>query len=222
MQTDNQIYVVIGGTSGIGAELAGQLRAEGAQVHVASRRTGLDISDEQSVYHFFESVGAFDHLIITAGSFAPAGRVVDVELAQAKAAFDTKFWGAINAAKQAARYIKHGGSITLTSGMLARKVVAATYVKTAINAALEAVTRVLAKELAPIRVNAVSPGLTDTQAHHGMSDEARNTMYQRAEAALPVSRIGQTADIAMAYLLLLQNPYMTGVVIDVDGGALLN
>lgn len=222
MQTDNQIYVVIGGTSGIGAELAGQLRAEGAQVHVASRRTGLDISDEQSVYHFFESVGAFDHLIITAGSFAPAGRVVDVELAQAKAAFDTKFWGAINAAKQAARYIKHGGSITLTSGMLARKVVAATYVKTAINAALEAVTRVLAKELAPIRVNAVSPGLTDTQAHHGMSDEARNTMYQRAEAALPVKRIGQTADIALAYLLLLQNPYMTGVVIDVDGGALLN
>ncbi|WP_345856042.1 SDR family oxidoreductase [Shewanella algae] len=222
MQTDNQIYVVIGGTSGIGAELAGQLRAEGAQVHVASRRTGLDISDEQSVYHFFESVGAFDHLIITAGSFAPAGRVVDVELAQAKAAFDTKFWGAINAAKQAARYIKHGGSITLTSGMLARKVVAATYVKTAINAALEAVTRVLAKELAPIRVNAVSPGLTDTQAHQGMSDEARNTMYQRAEAALPVKRIGQTADIAMAYLLLLQNPYMTGVVIDVDGGALLN
>ncbi|WP_345857511.1 SDR family oxidoreductase [Shewanella algae] len=222
MQTDNQIYVVIGGTSGIGAELAGQLRAEGAQVHVASRRTGLDISDEQSVYHFFESVGAFDHLIITAGSFAPAGMVVDVELAQAKAAFDTKFWGAINAAKQAARYIKHGGSITLTSGMLARKVVAATYVKTAINAALEAVTRVLAKELAPIRVNAVSPGLTDTQAHHGMSDEARNTMYQRAEAALPVKRIGQTADIAMAYLLLLQNPYMTGVVIDVDGGALLN
>ncbi|MBO2687116.1 SDR family oxidoreductase [Shewanella algae] len=222
MQTDNQIYVVIGGTSGIGAELAGQLRAEGAQVHVASRRTGLDISDEQSVYHFFESVGAFDHLIITAGSFAPAGMVVDVELAQAKAAFDTKFWGAINAAKQAARYIKHGGSITLTSGMLARKVVAATYVKTAINAALEAVTRVLAKELAPIRVNAVSPGLTDTQAHHGMSDEARNTMYQRAEAALPVKRIGQTADIALAYLLLLQNPYMTGVVIDVDGGALLN
>ncbi|BCV31718.1 SDR family oxidoreductase [Shewanella algae] len=222
MQTDNQIYVVIGGTSGIGAELAGLLKAEGAQVHVASRRTGLDISDEQSVYHFFESVGAFDHLIITAGSFAPAGRVVDVELAQAKAAFDTKFWGAINAAKQAARYIKHGGSITLTSGMLARKVVAATYVKTAINAALEAVTRVLAKELAPIRVNAVSPGLTDTQAHHGMSDEARNTMYQRAEAALPVKRTGQTADIAMAYLLLLQNPYMTGVVIDVDGGALLN
>ncbi|MBO2640583.1 SDR family oxidoreductase [Shewanella algae] len=222
MQTDNQIYVVIGGTSGIGAELAGLFKAEGAQVHVASRRTGLDISDEQSVYHFFESVGAFDHLIITAGSFAPAGRVVDVELAQAKAAFDTKFWGAINAAKQAARYIKHGGSITLTSGMLARKVVAATYVKTAINAALEAVTRVLAKELAPIRVNAVSPGLTDTQAHHGMSDEARNTMYQRAEAALPVRRIGQTADIAMAYLLLLQNPYMTGVVIDVDGGALLN
>ncbi len=91
-------------------------------------------------------------------------KVVDVEVSQAQSAFNTKFWGTINSVKHAVRYIKKGGSITLTSGMLSRKVVANTYVKTAINAAMEATTKVLAKELAPIRVNAVSPGLIKTEA----------------------------------------------------------
>lgn len=221
MKSDKTVYVVIGGTSGIGAELAKQLQNESTTVHVASRKTGLDISDEQSVYHYFESIGAFDHLIITAGSYAPSGKVVDVDLSQAKTAFDTKFWGSINATKQAARYIKQGGTITLTSGMLSRKVVTSTYVKTAVNAAIEAVTKVLAKELAPIRVNAVSPGLTKTEAYQSMSVEDQNAMYQRTQRALPVGKVGQASDIADAYRLLINNTYMTGTVIDVDGGALL-
>ena len=222
MNEDKTVYVIIGGTSGIGAELANQLENENTKIHVASRSTGLDISDEQSVYQFFESIGAFDHLIITAGSQAPSGKVIDVDTAHAKTAFDTKFWGSVNAAKHAARYIKQGGSITLTSGMLSRKVVANTYVKTAINAAIEATTKVLAKEMAPIRVNAVSPGLTKTEAYQGMSEEDQRAMYQRTERALPVGKVGQASDIAMAYRLLLQNTYMTGAIVDVDGGALLN
>ena len=160
--SDKAVVVIIGGTSGIGAALARQLTVDNQIVHVASRQTGVDVADEQSVNRFFESIGAFDHLVITAGSSAPAGKVVDVDFQQAKAAFDTKFWGSINATKQAVRYIKQGGSITLTTGMLSRKVVANTYVKSTMNAALEAFTKVLAKELAPIRVNAVSPGLTRT------------------------------------------------------------
>ncbi|MGF1736919.1 SDR family oxidoreductase [Photobacterium satsumensis] len=221
MKSDKTVYVVIGGTSGIGAELAKQLQNESTTVHVASRKTGLDISDEQSVYHYFESIGAFDHLIITAGSYAPSGKVVDVDISQAKTAFDTKFWGSINATKQAARYIKQGGTITLTSGMLSRKVVTSTYVKTAVNAAIEAVTKVLAKELAPIRINAVSPGLTKTEAYQSMSVEDQNAMYQRTQRALPVGKVGQASDIADAYRLLINNTYMTGTIIDVDGGALL-
>lgn len=221
MKTDKTVYVIVGGTSGIGAELAKQLEQENAVIHVASRKTGLDISDEQSIYRYFESIGAIDHLVVTAGSFAPAGKAIDVDAAGAKAAFDTKFWGSILAVKHAARYIKQGGSITLTSGMLSRKVVANTYVKTAINAALEAVAKVLAKELAPIRVNTVSPGLTQTEAYSGMRDEDRAAMYQRSQASLPVGKVGQASDIAMAYKLLIQNTYMTGAVVDVDGGALL-
>lgn len=221
MTNEKCVYVVLGGTSGIGAELTQQLTSENAIVHVASRKTGLDISDEQSVYHYFETIGAFDHLIVTAGSYAPAGKVVDVDISQAKYAFDTKFWGAISAAKHGARYIKKGGSITLTSGMLSRKVVANTYVKAAINAAMEATTKVLAKELAPIRVNAISPGLTKTEAYQGMNEVDRNAMYQRTQSSLPVGKVGEASDVAQAYRFVINNTYMTGSVIDVDGGALL-
>jgi len=87
MTAEKTSYVVLGGTSGIGAELTKQLESEGTIVYVASRKTGFDISDEQSVYHYFETIGTFDHLIITAGSYAPAGKVVDVDVSQAKQAY---------------------------------------------------------------------------------------------------------------------------------------
>ncbi|MEZ9776988.1 SDR family oxidoreductase [Vibrio sp. 10N.261.54.A5] len=218
---EQRTFVIIGGTSGIGKALAMKLRNENNTVHIASRHTGVDISNEKSVCEYFESIGAFDHLVITAGSYAPAGKVTDVAIADAKAAFDTKFWGSLNVAKHAARYMTPNGSITLTTGMLSRKVVAGTYVKTAINAALESVTKVLAKELSPIRVNAVSPGLTVTEAYKNMDDSARSTMYDNAKNNLPAGKVGEAKDIAMGYLFAINNPYVTGSIIDIDGGALL-
>ncbi|PKH54583.1 dehydrogenase [Shewanella sp. Choline-02u-19] len=215
-------YVIIGGASGIGEAVAKHFNNGNNIVHVASRTTGLDISDEKAVHRYFESIGPFDHLIVTAGSYAPAGKVTDVAVDDAKQAFDIKFWGAINVAKHAARYLTPNGTITLTTGMLSRKVVANTYVKSAINAALEAVTKVLAKELAPIRVNAVSPGLTMTTAYKNMDIPSREAMYENAERNLPAGRVATPADIAMAYVMAITNPYMTGSVIDVDGGALIN
>ncbi|MFA0079724.1 SDR family oxidoreductase [Vibrio artabrorum] len=214
-------FVIVGGTSGIGKALAMQLKNEDHIVHIASRHTGLDISDEKSICNYFESIGVFDHLIVTAGSFAPGGKVTDVATEDAKTAFDTKFWGSLNVAKHAARYITSNGSITLTTGMLSRKVVVGTYVKTAINAALESVTKILAKELSPIRVNAVSPGLTMTDAYKNMDDAARATMYDNAKQQLPAGKVGEAEDIAMGYLFAINNPYVTGSVIDIDGGALL-
>lgn len=186
---EQRTFVIIGGTSGIGKALAMKLRNENNTVHVASRHTGLDISNEKSICEYFESIGVFDHLIVTAGSSAPAGKVTDVATADAKTAFDTKFWGSLNVAKHAARYMTPNGSITLTTGMLSRKVVASTYVKTAINAALESVTKVLAKELSPIRVNAVSPGLTMTEAYKNMDDSARASMYDNAKTTYPQVRL---------------------------------
>ena len=214
-------FVIIGGTSGIGKALAMQLRNENNTVHIASRHTGLDISSEKSICEYFESIGVFDHLVVTAGSYAPAGKVTDVAIEDAKTAFDTKFWGSLNVAKHAARYMTPNGSITLTSGMLSRKVVAGTYVKTAINAALESITKVLAKELSPIRVNAVSPGLTMTEAYKNMDESARSNMYENAKHNLPAGNVGEASEVAMGYLFAINNPYVTGSIIDIDGGALL-
>ena len=89
---EQRTFVIIGGTSGIGKALAMKLRNENNTVHVASRHTGLDISNEKSICEYFESIGVFDHLVVTAGSSAPAGKVTDVATADAKTAFDTKFW----------------------------------------------------------------------------------------------------------------------------------
>jgi NAD(P)-dependent dehydrogenase (short-subunit alcohol dehydrogenase family) len=89
------------------------------------------------------------------------------------------------------------------------------------NAALEASTKVLARELAPVRVNVVSPGLTDTEAYAGMSDDARRSMLDGAAARLPAGRVAQPGDVAAGFLFVIDTPSVTGAVIDIDGGALI-
>lgn len=220
--TENTVSVVIGGNSGIGQAVATALGARLGQINIASRRTGLDISDEQSVVDYFAALGPVDHVIFTAGSQAPGGKVTDVNINDAKAAFDVKFWGSLVVAKSAAKHIRPGGTLTLTSGFLARKTVPGTFIKTAMNAALEAVAKILARELSPIRVNIISPGLTDTEAYQAMNSEARHAMLERAAASLPAGRYGRAQDVAMGYLSVIDNPFITGAVIDIDGGALIN
>ncbi len=220
--TEQSTCVIVGGYTGIGRALADALRERPGRVLVASRRSGLDVTDPSAVERYFEAIGTIDHLIFTAGSQAPGGQLLDMDLSTARAAFDTKFWGSLAVAKVGARYLRAGGSLTLTSGFLARRAVPGTFVKTAMNAALEAVAKVLARELAPLRVNVVSPGLTDSEAYAGMAEDARLAMLQRAANNLPVGRVGRPQDLAQGYLLAIDNPFMTGAVIDIDGGALIN
>lgn len=144
-----------------------------------------------------------------------------VDLDAAKAAFDVKFWGAIAVAQAAAPHLRPGGTLTLTSGFLARRTVPGAFVKTAMNAALEVSAKLLARELAPLRVNVVSPGLTDTDAYAGMAPEAREAMLAKAAATLPAGRVGRPSDLAAGYLFAIDNAFMTGAVIDLDGGALI-
>ena len=113
--------IVIGGTSGIGKAVATALANRDGTIEVASRSTGLDVKDEAAIAAYFDAQGPVDHVVFTAGSSAPGGAVTDVSFDAAKQAFDTKFWGAIAVAKAAARHIKPGGTITLTSGFLARR-----------------------------------------------------------------------------------------------------
>lgn len=220
--TENTVSVVIGGNSGIGRAVADGLRQRPGRVVVASRRDGLDISDPAAVERYFADLGPVDHVIFTAGSQAPGGKLADVELSAAKAAFDVKFWGSLAVVKAAAKHPRPGGTLTLTSGFLARRTVPGAFVKTAMNAALEAVAKILARELSPIRVNVVSPGLTDTEAYQAMDAEARTAMLERAAANLPARSYGRAEDVARGYLFAIDNKFVTGAVIDIDGGALIN
>jgi NAD(P)-dependent dehydrogenase (short-subunit alcohol dehydrogenase family) len=115
--------IVIGGTSGIGKAVATALANRDGTIEVASRSTGLDVKVEAAIADYFDAQGPVDHVVFTAGSSAPGGAVTDVSFDTAKQAFDTKFWGAVAVAKAAARHIKPGGTITLTSGFLARRTV---------------------------------------------------------------------------------------------------
>ena len=174
------VSVVIGGTSGIGRAVAQALSARPGRVVAAGRSTGLDIADPVAVAAFFAQIGAVDHVVVTAGSQAPGGPLAALDLAAARAAFDVKVWGALAVAQAAAPRLRPGGSLTLTSGFLARRATPGALVKTAMNAALEASTKVLARELAPARVNVVSPGLTDTEAYAAMPAPARQAMLEGA------------------------------------------
>lgn len=220
--------VVIGGLSGIG-----RAAAAGARVIAAGRRAApadfsshietaqLDIGDEEAVQGCFAAPGAIDHVVVTAGPVIASQRIGELDIAAAQQAFDTKVFGQLRVARHAAARIAPGGSITLTSGLLARKAVPGGLVKSAMNAAVEAIGKTLAKELAPVRVNVVSPGMVETGMWGPLPEAERQAMAQRAGAGLPVGRVGQPDDLAAAYLMVLRNGFMTGAVIDVDGGGLL-
>ncbi|AZF16248.1 SDR family oxidoreductase [Pseudomonas sp. R3-18-08] len=224
--------IVIGGSSGIGAAVAKAAAERGAQVVVAGRRLTsaqhdgmrsepVDVSDSASLQRLFETVGHFDHLVYTSGPSVNAKTLIDTDLDEAQANFNVKLWGALRAIQQALPFLHEHGSISLTSGQLGRKLVAGQFIKVGINAATEALGKQLAKELAPRRVNVISPGVIDTPAYAGLGEEQRLAMFAKAGGALPVGRVGQAQEVAAGYVLAMENGFMTGAVIDIDGGGLL-
>ncbi len=224
--------VVIGGSSGIGAAVAKAAAARGAQVVLAGRRltsgvdNGLrsepvDVTDAASVQRLFEAVGRFDHLVYTSGPSVRAKPLVETDLDEAQENFNVKLWGSLRAIQLSLPFLAEHGSISLTSGQLGRKLAPGQFIKTGINAATEALGKQLAKELAPRRVNVISPGVIDTPAYAGLAEEQRLAMFAKTGGALPVGRVGQAQEVAAGYVLAMENGFMTGSVIDIDGGGLL-
>lgn len=227
-----QTVVVIGGSSGIGAEVARQAASRGAHVVLAGRRLSstvdngvrsepVDVTDSASLKQLFETVGRFDHLVYTSGPSVRAKPLIETDLDEARDNFDVKLWGALRAIQHALPFLHEQGSITLTSGQLGRKLAAGQFIKTGINAATEALGKQLAKELAPRRVNVISPGVIDTPAYAGLGQEQRLAMFAKAGQGLPVGRVGQAEEVAAGYVLAMENGFMTGAVVDIDGGGLL-
>jgi NAD(P)-dependent dehydrogenase (short-subunit alcohol dehydrogenase family) len=237
MRLKDKKVLIIGGGSGMGLAIADEADREGARVIIASRsesklkaacekigtdvrRHMVDFTDEDSVKDLFSSVGPVDHLAIPASSVR-TGPLKKLALTDAKLSMDSKFFGPYLAVKEAE--INPGGSIILFSGILSRRPDKGSPILAAINSAVEALGKALAVELAPVRVNVISPGMTrDTGAYLGMPDQAREDMFANAARSLPVKRVGQPADIATVAVELMANSFITGAVIDVDGGGLLS
>lgn len=224
--------IVIGGSSGIGAAVAQAALARGAHVIVAGRRLApgsdnglrsepVDVTDSASLKQLFETVGRFDHLVYTSGPSVRAKPLIETDLDEARDNFDVKLWGALRAIQHALPFLHEQDSITLTSGQLGRKLATGQFIKTGINAATEALGKQLAKELAPRRVNVISPGVIDTPAYAGLGQEQRLAMFAKAGQGLPVGRVGQAEEVAAGYVLAMENGFMTGAVVDIDGGGLL-
>jgi len=225
--------VVIGGASGIGFAVAKAALEEGARIVVASSQSAnveaaaarlgegtvgsaVDVTDEAAVAAFFEGLGAFDHLVFTAGDWAGGfgSPLAQFDLAAAKTTLGVRFWGAIIAVKHACGAIAKDGSITLTDGMLAHRPMKGAALATAMSGALEHLTRALAVELAPVRVNAVCPGLVLTDRNRAMPD----AMVKRFTDGQPLARAAEPAEVAQAYIYAMRAGYTTGQVLMVDGG----
>lgn len=224
--------LVVGGSSGIGLAAALAAADAGVDVSIVSRNpeklvgantvsggrlraSVLDATDNVAVEAFFASSGPFDHVVISAAS-TKGGPIRELPLADAYASMESKFWGAYRVARVAS--IKPGGSLTLVSGFLSQRPSPRAVLQGAINAALEGLMRGLALEFAPVRVNAVSPGLIDTPLYAGLQEAQRAALFDSTRKRLPVQRVGLADDVAQAILFLAVNRYATGTVVTVDGG----
>ncbi|HEY0517588.1 MAG TPA: SDR family oxidoreductase [Solirubrobacteraceae bacterium] len=237
-QMESQRIVILGGTSGIGLATAERAAADGASVIVASSSAErvdaalerlpasaegytVNVRDPEEIRDLFSRLGSFDHLAFTAGETLQIGAIADTDLEAARRALDVRLWGAYAAVKDAVAHLRPGGSIVLSSGIAGTRPERNWTVAAAVCGALDALTRALAVELAPIRVNAVVPGVVRSELWREMSEEDRSAMYDSVSEALPVGRVGEVSDIAETFLYLMRNGYSSGTLVTVDGGSVL-
>src|SRR5258708_146510 len=226
--------VVVGGSSGIGLSTAEMAKREGADVIIASRNVErldnaadalnaiaipADVTSDESVAKLFRSCGPVDHVVVTAAQLRP-GPFKTVAMEDVRGTMEGKFWGAWRVARAAE--IRAGGSLALGSGFLSVRPRPNSAIVSAANGALESLARALALELAPVRVNAVSPGIIDTPIRAAMPEAARRDMLAKIAAALPVARVGAAEDIAQQILAFMTNGFATGSIVYVDGGGLIS
>ncbi|MDA0159052.1 SDR family oxidoreductase [Solirubrobacter ginsenosidimutans] len=229
----DKTVLVIGRGSGIARGIAQAALEAGANVIVAGRRPEtlteaysgepgvrvetVDLNDDASIAALAERVGELDHLVSTASARA-RGRLETLERDAIRRSLDTKVIGPLMLARAFHPRVREGGSILLFSGVAAFKIEVGTLAVAITNGAADTLTRSLAVELAPIRVNAISPGVVDTGAWDALGAEGKGKLFADLTEQNPARRIGTTHDVASAAMLALTNPFMTGLTLHVDGG----
>ncbi|MFT3923203.1 MAG: SDR family oxidoreductase [Myxococcales bacterium] len=233
-----QTIIVFGGSSGIGEATARLAAAKGARVVIVGRNpekleavrlrtpgrvvaAAVDGSDRSAVDRFFAVQGPFDHLVLSLSGSKGAGPFASLDLAALREGFEEKLFPQLSVAQAALPTLREGGSLTFISASSARSAMPGTAGLAAINAGVEAVVPVLARELGPTRVNAVCPGVIDTPWWERLPREARDAFFADAIEKLPVRRVGKPEDVAAIVLSLVQNGFVTGSVFEVDGGGRL-
>lgn len=233
-----QHVVVLGGTSGIGLAAAQQAVRRGATVTVTSRSRArvaqavqalgeaargeaADLSDEAASRALFERIGAFDHLVYTAGDELVLMPIAELDLAAARRAFEVRVFGALSAVRHAVAKIQKTGSIVLTHGIAGSRPSAGWSIGASVCGAVESMTRALAVELAPVRVNAVSPGIVRTPLWTPLPEAQREALFRELGSKLLVGRIGEPSEIGEAYCYLMENRFTTGQTVVIDGGGVL-
>jgi NAD(P)-dependent dehydrogenase (short-subunit alcohol dehydrogenase family) len=229
----DQTVLVIGRGSGIARAVALAARDAGAAVVAAGRAQealdaayagepgisteAVDLTDEGSIEALGKSLGSVDHVVSTASARA-RGRLADLDRDAVRLSFDTKVIGPLMLAKHLGPRMREGGSFVIFSGVAAAKIAVGTMAVAITNGAADVLARSLALELAPIRVNAISPGVIDTGAWDGLGEQAKAGYFVEIAARNPVRRIGTTEDIAKAVLFAMTNPFLTGQTLHIDGG----
>ena len=234
----NSKVVIVGGSSGVGLGVAQAAVSGGADVVIVGRsaeklRTAklsfdagdrlktivADMTSEQDVARTFDEVGPFGHLVSTAGTPPPGDPIGDTRMDVVRSFVDNKLVGAVMLAKHAVRTLKTGGSMTFTSGINKdRPPVPGGSVVSAIAGSFSYFARALALELAPTRVNIVSPGWVDTPMWDELVGEAKSDFFAEMAPRLPVRKIATPADVAPAYIYLMESEFTTGETIRIDGG----
>ena len=236
--TKTSRIVLLGATSGIGLAVARAAAAAGASVTIGSRNpasveraltqlpegiTGriVDASSGRSLAAFFDGIGSFDHFAYTAADPLAGLPLADYTVEAGQSFFALRLVHALDAVRLAVPHLSQSGSITLTSGTAAFKGGPGWTLGAAASGAVISAVRSLAVELAPLRVNAVAPGVVRSPLWSGMSEADRESMYRATGERLPLGRVAEVDDVARAYLALMDQDYVTGTVSIVDGGTLV-
>jgi NAD(P)-dependent dehydrogenase (short-subunit alcohol dehydrogenase family) len=229
-----QTVVVIGGSSGIGLETARLARTEGAGVIITGRNperledaakeigaqstAAFDTTDFDRLKQFFDHLPApVDHVMVTAGApyYAP---LADMDLEEARRHVGQHLLLPMHLARNAVGKVRPGGTLLLMSGTGGRNTAVGMAVVSALTAALPALTRVLALEIAPIRVNVIAAGFVDTPLSATLLGDGLDRRRNQLRATLPIRRVVEPSDVAALAIHLMANTALTGATYDIDGG----